>query len=166
MQKDNNINKKNNLVKDYEFIEKFILGKSRYVSSKIVEFAAPFAGGFIHASLPDNQDSYALDAFFGIFMGVGPTLLKYVSNSMVSQCKEVFKKDINMIDNAVFRNIFKLRLENLDYDEKEKTLNQMEKFVRLDKNELSDYLVNEVNKSAFKGAISYAAGFCFKRMFF
>ncbi len=166
MQENNNINKKNNIINDYKLIEKFILGEPRYIAAKIIELAAPFAGGFVHASLPDYPNSYISYALFGTFMGVGPTFAKYLSNSMVSQCKEVFKKDINTIDNAVFRNFFKLRLENLDYNEKEKTLNQMEKFVKSDKKELSDYLNREVNKSAFKGAISYAVGFCFKKMFF
>ena len=166
MKNNNNINKKNNIITNYKFIEKFVLGESRYIASKIIELAAPFTGGFVHASLPDYPDSYTSYALFGTFMGVGPTFAKYLSNSMVSQCKEAFKKEINTIDNAIFRNFFKLRLENLDYNEKEKTLNHMEGFVKSDKDELSDYLGREVNKSAFKGAISYAAGFCFKKMFF
>ena len=166
MQKNNNINKKNNVIANYEFIEKFILGKSRYIASRIVEFAAPFAGGFIHASLPDYQGSYTYPVLLGTFLGVTPTLIKYVGSSIMFQCKETFKEDINKIDNGVSRTYLNLRLEKLDQDEKEKTLNHVNKFIKSDKNELSDYLVNEKNNFAFAGAISYAAGFCFKKMFF
>ncbi len=158
-------NKKNNIVENYEFIEKFIMGKFSYISHKITKFAYPFVGGFIHASLPDNPDSYASHAFLGTFLGVSPTLVKYMSSSIMSQYKEIFKKDITKIDDGVSRTYLNLRLEKLDQDEKEKTLNHVNKFIKSDKDELSDYLVDEKNHFAFAGAISYAAGFCFKKMF-
>ena len=165
MQENNNINKKNNVITNYEFIEKFIMGEFNYVSQKITKFVSPFVGGFIHASLSDYPDSYTFHAFFGTFLGVTPTLIKYVSSSMISQCKEIFNRDINMINNRNSGTLLESRLAKLDQDKRKEAYNHVKNFVKSDKNELSDYLVNEKNNFAFAGAISYAAGFCFKKMF-
>ena len=165
MKKDNKINEKNNAVKDYEFVEKFIAGEFNYISHRILKFVSPFVGGIVHASLPDYPDSYTFHAFFGTILGVAPTLVKYMGSSVISQCKEVFKRDINMIKNGDSGTLLESRLEKLDQAEREKAINHVNNFIKSDKNELSDYFVNEKNNFAFAGVISYAAGFCLKKMF-
>ena len=166
MKQDNNVNEKNNVITDYRFTEKFIYTKFGYTLNRIGEFYVPFVGGFIHASIPDFPAATTDFAFFGTILGVAPTLLKYAFNGLTLKCKKIFKKDIGMMGCGDSGTALESGLEKLDQDKREKAFNHVKNFVESDKSELSDYLGREVNQSAFRGVISYAAGVCFKKMFF